>query len=186
MKIQDSTVILETLDEVDDVFWGPTNWDFRRGGSKCGYYAAYHCLSLPESQAKNCRVVKCATVALTKYWDLLGEVETGFAPFDFYLGKEDTKYEPKTRELDNPYLLAAKHISEIGIDNFYIEIANGNSHRGVKFTNKETTKSFTFKDTIDHDLTTDALNLYFSRELISEKELIYNDLQDFIQRKSND
>jgi hypothetical protein len=179
MKRQDNTAVLETLDEVDEVFWGPTNWDSRRGGSKCGHYAAYHCLKLPESQAKNFSV-QCATKALTEYWNALDEVETGFAPFDFYAGEEDTKYESKVRESDDAYLLAAKHISKVGVDNFTIEIANGSNYRGVKFTNKATNKAFIFKDTVDHDLTTDALTLYFELQAYEEENSMKEELNNFI------
>lgn len=178
MKYQGKTAILETLEEVDEVFWGPTNWDSRRGGSRCGYYAAYHCLNLPESQAENFDI-QCATKDLDRYWRALYNVETGFASFDFSVGKEDTKYEKKVRESDDPYLLAAMHISKIGVDNFSVEISNGSDYRGVKFTNKVTNKSFTFKDTVDHDLTTDAINLYNALEANAEDDALVDELNEF-------
>jgi hypothetical protein len=179
MKRRGNTAILETLDEVDEVFWGPTSWDSRQGGSKCGQYAAYHCLKLPESEAKKFGV-ECATDELAEYWNALSIVETGYAPFDFFLGREYTKYEKKVRSTDNTYLIAAKHIATVGVDDFDIEISNGSNYRGVKFTNKQTKKSFTFKDTVDHDLTTDALNLYYSIQSVEYKKSLEEDLNNFI------
>jgi hypothetical protein len=175
MKQQNNTAILETLDEVNEVFWGPTNWDSRRGGAKCGYYAAYHCLKLPESQAKKFGV-EFATDELEEYWNALSSVETGFAPFDFYAGAEDTTYEKKVRAIDNPYLIAAKHIAEVGVDEFSIKLSDGNNYRGVTFTNYKTKRSFTFKDTVDHDLTTDAENLFY---YVQSKSL-EDELKNFI------
>jgi hypothetical protein len=178
MKHRGNAAILETVDEVNEVFWGPTNWDSRRGGLKCGYYAAYHCLSLPDHIAVNFGV-DFATKALSDYWNALDGVEVGFAPFDFYDGDEYTRYEKKTRHQDDLYLKAAKHIASKGVDSFDIQISNGESYRGVKFTNRATGKSFTFKDTVDYCLTTDAINLFREKESATISRELSDDLLDF-------
>lgn len=178
MKKQDHVAILETLEEVDEVFWGPTNWDSARGGSKCGQYAATHCLKLPLKEAEKFSI-QFANKHLQEYWKALETVETGYASFDFNTGKENTTYNRKVRHSDDMYLIAAKHIARLGADKFKIELINGENYRGIIFTNADD-NSFTFKDTIDYEMVKDARKLHLSQQANKALDSMEQELMNFL------
>lgn len=181
MKRQDYVAILETHEEVSEVFFMPSWWGYSSGGSWCGFCAAYHILKTSEKEAEKFSI-GFLNKNLEAYWDSLHHTKM-FADYDFYKGCEENSDWPYRPE-DSAYLLAAKHISDCGVHSFKIEKVVGDAFQAVRFTNKDG-NSFMFKDTEDLRMYISAESALQSSSREKDSLTVKEELDVFIGKKYN-
>lgn len=177
MKRQDYIAVLETHEEVFDVFFMPAHWDYRAGGTQCGFCAAYHYLHLPEEESRKFSI-GFANDNLETYWNLLYKTRE-YAFFDFKDGAEEVDGLP-LRYAEDVYLKAAKYIANTGVDNFSVSRVIGDSYTAIRFTNTKG-KSFLFKDIIDVNLFLSAKDVYENRQAGAKSQTILEEFEAFIK-----
>lgn len=176
MKRQDYNIVLETHEEVFDVFFMPENWDYRAGSSMCAFCAAYHSLHLHEEEAHKASIT-FANEVLKNYWKSLSKSKQ-CAFFDFNMGIEEDNSIP-CRHSEDVYLMAAKYIAKTGVDTFAVDMVITDGYMAIRFTNKSG-RSFLFKDTVDVNMFLSAKEVYKGRALKTQSHTMLEEFELFI------
>lgn len=181
MLKQDRNALLETLDEVVDVYFGPTAWDGRPGGAGCGEFAAYFHLHMSNEASKGMSI-GFANEHTRAYWAMIGATQC-YCDFDFITGLEiDAGDDWPSRPSSDHYLMAAKHIHSVGIDGYTIKFVNDHQvpYRGIQFSEKKTGNSFTFREDKDIRMFESAREAYRRIRACNSRESTQSELDRFI------